>query len=103
MIEIELHNQLNKKIIAKNKISKFRNFIIKIFTFGKINKHKQIKQEIANIKKQLQNNDKNKENENNKAINQIISEVNQGQTQATTSNNTIKNKQRIVIKQSPTL
>ncbi|WP_425381216.1 hypothetical protein [Spiroplasma endosymbiont of Polydrusus pterygomalis] len=102
-IEIELHDQLNKKIIAKNKISKFRNFIIKIFTFGKINKHKQIKQEIANIKKQLQDNAKNKEDENNKAIKLIISEVNQAQTQATTSNNTIKNEQRIVTKQSPTL
>lgn len=99
MIEIELHDQLNNKIIAKSKISKFRNFIIKIFTFGKINKHQQIAKEIANIKKQLQDNAKNKEDDIKKAIKQVISESNQ----ITTSNNAIKNEQPVVTKQLLTL
>ncbi len=103
-IQIKLYDELNNKIIAKNKISKFKNFIIKILTFGKINKHKQITQEIANIKKQLQqdNANNNEEIENNKPIKQeVINEANQ--SQPATNNYASKNEQPVVTKQSLTL
>ncbi|WP_338980273.1 hypothetical protein [Spiroplasma endosymbiont of Lasioglossum malachurum] len=96
--KIALYELLNKKLDEKKKL-KFKPW--------NNTKHKQIDQEITKIKKELQTIEEHEENENNKVIEQIITEVNQLQVQPSINTdddmNNYYDEQTTVQKQSSTL